>query len=610
MRIFLSYASDDRAMAELVAQSLIERGHKVFFDGKNLPAGETYEDQIEAGIEKAGLFVFLVSPYSVEDGRFTRTELALVQKKWPSAKNRVLPVLIAPMEFEAIPAYLRAVSILEPEGNIPAETAAAVNRLARRWPRRLRYWGGLGLLAAILFAGWYFLKPNPPKFKIETSLLPYERELFDREAANNMSFKISNVGTVAGKLLAVQLQARPEDALTIIKQSEEVDLLTGEPLGAGGEYAGYFTALTNIREVRVCAEFDNAPQSCSPWEEMQAFQSNEYLYGNAFDLTENLKSADAVLGSRREGVLMAVGKILYGVSEVGEAEALKTFSAPISALYQSDTVLYVAAGAQAFELDPETFDVRKSFASHRVVNNQNSLGEAISENIDRFAHDGERLWYTTSSQTGEAGLFFVDPNTEKVERVPYYEAVSWDIDGFRLRSGDGAVWSGEANVTPASLHKFQADSHTVFEGHNYEALSCATDAFAVSDSSVLVPNCDGNIVAVSLVSERPQIDKLGSEYNTLGFGTAQSDWSSVLIDQTPSGLRFAIVTTHSNERFGGDGSYRIVVNRIANNLGSKIAFEMRGAQMLDYAVGENIVMLKLQSDDGKIENVPISILSK
>ena len=614
IRVFLSYARNDRGVAELVAQSLIERGHKVFFDGNNLPAGETYEDQIEAAVERAGLFVFLVSPHSVEDGRFTRTEIVFAQKKWPSAKDRVLPVIITPTEFDTIPAYLRAVSILEPEGNIPAEVAAAVDRLARRRPRLLKLMGCLVLLAATAYAGWSVLIPKSPKLKVEAFLQPYERGIFDREPINKLSYTISNIGAVATKLLWVELQARPKDTLTIVRQSEEVDLLTGQPIGADGEHEGYFAARINTKgnniEVRACAEFDNAPQTCSPWTKTQAFQPHEYLYGNAFDLPDTLKPANAVIGTHPDGFLMAVGQKLYSVSETGVTQEEQSLPALISALYHNERVLYAAAGNQVYKLDSETFEQLMRFDSINDSIDESSLGETISPTIDQFAHDGEHLWYTTSSQTGKAGMFFADPDTGQVERVPYYEEIDWDIDGFRLRSGDRAVWSGETNSTPTSLYKFEAESHTIFSGHDYDALSCATDAFETFAGPLLVPDCNGNIFDVSFDTGTPQINTLGSNYDTLGYGTAQSDWSSVVIDQTRSGLRFAIVTTHSNENFGGDGSHEVVLNRIGTNQGSQMAFNMTGAQFLAYAVAENTVMLKLKSDEGKIENVPISILPK
>jgi hypothetical protein len=80
-------------------------------------------------VEAADGLVFLVSPSSVQTGRYTLTELKYARHKWPHPKNRVLPVIVQPTDFERIPAYLKAVTILEPEGNVAAEVTEAVNNL-------------------------------------------------------------------------------------------------------------------------------------------------------------------------------------------------------------------------------------------------------------------------------------------------------------------------------------------------------------------------------------------------------------------------------------------------------------------------------------------------
>src|SRR5262245_29748834 len=115
MRVFVSYASDDRDVAALVAQSIKARGHTVFFDRDDLPPGDSYEARIEAAIEASHLMVFLISPDSVATGRFTRTELKLAERKWKSARNRVVPVMLRTTPIADIPPFVRAVSILEPE---------------------------------------------------------------------------------------------------------------------------------------------------------------------------------------------------------------------------------------------------------------------------------------------------------------------------------------------------------------------------------------------------------------------------------------------------------------------------------------------------------------
>jgi len=140
MKIFLSYASEDKAIAEPIAFSLRSRGHLVFLDRDDLPPGQSYDQQIERAIKESDLLIFLVSPLSVAQGRYTLTELAFARRKWPSPSGRVLPVLARKTPIDDVPSYLRAVLMLEPLGNIAAETAAAVDDLARDSDARRLAW--------------------------------------------------------------------------------------------------------------------------------------------------------------------------------------------------------------------------------------------------------------------------------------------------------------------------------------------------------------------------------------------------------------------------------------------------------------------------------------
>jgi hypothetical protein len=162
MDIFLSYASEQRAIAEEIALALRSEGHEVFFDRSELPEGEAYNTRIREALSGCALLIFLVSPQSVADGRYTLTELRFAQEKWPSPGGRVLPVIVQPVTGAGIPAYLRAVSMLRPAGNVAAETVAAAHRLLMpRWRRLLRRLApavALLVLAAVGVGGWYGLQ--------------------------------------------------------------------------------------------------------------------------------------------------------------------------------------------------------------------------------------------------------------------------------------------------------------------------------------------------------------------------------------------------------------------------------------------------------------------
>jgi hypothetical protein len=109
MDIFISYASEQRAVAEEIALSLRGEGHQAFFDRAELPEGDAYNARIREAIRACDLLIFLVSPESVSEGRYTLTELRFAEERWRSPAGRVLPVMARPTDTAAIPASLRAV---------------------------------------------------------------------------------------------------------------------------------------------------------------------------------------------------------------------------------------------------------------------------------------------------------------------------------------------------------------------------------------------------------------------------------------------------------------------------------------------------------------------
>lgn len=159
MRIFISYASEDHETADKIFLSLVKR-HKVFFDHTGLKGGDDFDDKIREEVKKCDLFIFLISPNSIVKSSYALTELMFAREKWSHPEGHVLPVMISETNFETVPAYLKAVTILEPEGNLAAEVRARVDG----WRQEdsnfvagiIKYIGvGIGavaVLAAIVFA--------------------------------------------------------------------------------------------------------------------------------------------------------------------------------------------------------------------------------------------------------------------------------------------------------------------------------------------------------------------------------------------------------------------------------------------------------------------------
>ncbi len=131
MNIFLSYPSETRPKVEDVAASLRAENHEVFFDEDELAPGRTYNDLIRNAIRECDLFVFFITPGSVEKGRYTLSELLFASNRWSNPVNRILPIMLLATPMADVPATLRSLKILEPEGNLAAEIATTVQNLGR-----------------------------------------------------------------------------------------------------------------------------------------------------------------------------------------------------------------------------------------------------------------------------------------------------------------------------------------------------------------------------------------------------------------------------------------------------------------------------------------------
>lgn len=164
MRVFLSHASEDADAAEQIYLMLINARHAVFFDRAAVQGGDDFNTRIQKYIGKCELLIFLISPNSVAKSSYALTELKFARQKWPHPQGHVLPVIVRPTSYDSIPQYLKAVSILDPEGNAAAEVCEKVagwKKRHRRSVMRPSVYIPSALLIASLTASsvWYFREP-------------------------------------------------------------------------------------------------------------------------------------------------------------------------------------------------------------------------------------------------------------------------------------------------------------------------------------------------------------------------------------------------------------------------------------------------------------------
>lgn len=128
MKVFISYANEDKYKAEELSLALRGKGFEVFFDSERIQGGQDYNSIIHTDIQNSDLMVFLISPASLKKGAYPRTELKFAKEKWHHPKGHLLPVLSKPVDRKSIPPYLKAVSIIEPEGDLVPEVLAVIDK--------------------------------------------------------------------------------------------------------------------------------------------------------------------------------------------------------------------------------------------------------------------------------------------------------------------------------------------------------------------------------------------------------------------------------------------------------------------------------------------------
>jgi hypothetical protein len=92
-----------------------------------------------------------LSPASIDPGSYALTEMGIARRRWPNPSGHVLPVKIEPTSMDGVPPYLKAVTVLEPEGNIEAEVLAHVRQFEKEQrSRRRRIYACIGAVALAL----------------------------------------------------------------------------------------------------------------------------------------------------------------------------------------------------------------------------------------------------------------------------------------------------------------------------------------------------------------------------------------------------------------------------------------------------------------------------
>jgi len=604
MNVFLSYASDDRNLAEQVAHSIRARNHTVFFDRTDLPPGASYEKQIQQAIHKAAVMVFLVSPDSVAAGRFTQTELRFAQARWPSASNRVLPVMIRPTPFDDIPNYLRSVTILEPSGNIPAEVAASVDGMQQEWTTRFKSLTAFLAITVIAGSIWLYSFLYSPTFSIEaTPPQPAERGFFGEPNLYSIDVVATNEGKVVGNVTNVSFEVDPPDALVVKKSDSNLESEIPSIITPKAEFKSHIQfsegQTSDSAQWRVCLHFEALEPECSQFYKWTG--QDDFAYGDHFPISPALsEKAKAIAWDGANYLIAATSpNRIVRLSESGVVITESELAGIPTALSVGSLGLYVgmAAPDRIARLNFETLKTEAEMSVNFPKALRGTFDEPISNTPRSLAQDGSNLWVITQGGASGNGLAYLDSGLSKLQIPPYYEDVSFDLKGMSLRDGDGVVWSGQNDTTPASISRLSPKEMTTFGGHDYEIASCASDVLFFK-GKLLIPDCDGKLIE-TMVSGSDL--RLGRQIDSIsGYPSGNNAWPVVRLGQTADDKLLGAVTVAHISAFDSDEKTS------ASTLGNldlktveKVRLRVSDASIVDMAAGKESALVLLESDSGK-----------
>ena len=585
MRIFVSYASEHRSAAEEIALALRGRGHRVFFDRTSLVAGDGYDARIEREIRGSDLFVFLVSPEALQAGSYCLTELHHAEARWPHPGGRVLPVLIASVGFDRLPAYVRTVTAFEPRGNAAAEVAAEVDRLRRSWRWPWAVAGVTGLAAALLAGAWFYLSPRVAVSTGAPELVA--ASVLERPDEYRLAVAIENKGWGPVTVQRARIELSPSASI-----GQEVMDLTGE-LMPTQERQGHITLFARSRiepttDGRVCI-WAGGQQSCSlwqPWEPDRARTSTMLTpvlagdAGAALQVTAN-DHGFAVLRNHPAELVWTDRKGWEQARTPLEGEPAAVTATPKSFLVGTrdpDAILELSFGGAVLRRVPISFP--------------NGVADSapISTNPSSIIAQYQRLWVLTRGTAGRPGLAYLDESGWVLP--PYYEEIEFDLQDLALRLVGGRVWGFEDSSTPASLLLLDAQRMVEFKGHDNEAISCTRD---VADwrGLILVWTCEQTLTALA------ETDAYLAFAASVGQGPALADGAGNWLFQRFAPFSGGVLLALNRRRPVEEHFAETVVAVVRPGRPTEVLTRVPDARVLSVAAAGAQAMLLFEGQDGK-----------
>jgi hypothetical protein len=597
MRLFLSYPSEVRSQVEEVAIRLRAAGHRVFFAPGDLPSGDSFDDRIRRAIRQSDVFLCFLTPEFVTAGRYTLSELEIAKQKWPSPAGHVLPVRLQEVPIEAVPAYLRAVTILDPRGNLAADVIAAISGVKTRHSIK-RVATAFALLALVLGLFLWYREPHLYVAKPEVRLE------FPGYAGNPDQYAIGARSTYRGTASDLK-EARVEFLHPEEGEQSEWD---GESLPlsmtSGAHPDLKFAATLQKRygkttELRVCALV--RAWSCSPWASVNQAAPEGQI-------------PEAIL--RRITAVTAVNDSFFAamtnptvVAQLGSAgEVLKSthFTGTPTALVAADTNIYVATAqpdaVAAFDL--QTLEPRWQLPIEFTPKPGTAFNEAQSTEVHSMAANSEGVWINTGQGSGSV-LAHADPTNRKWIVPKYQDDIAFDLRDVVLATAGNQIWGAETNSTPANAYLFYPSRYVLLDGHAYDEVGCASGAGTSTTGGFFLINCDGSLIIG---------DVRGGAFKVVKRGAVLANWPASSPEAWTTyiavvGTKVAVAANveHPNLPTPGTGWTSQIYAAASADVTPRLVATIPGVHVNSIAVAGTTVLAALIRSDRSRQGVAISL---
>lgn len=131
--VFLSHASQDRAKAQRLRETLVAHGVPVWFSSHHIRGSQQWQDEIGAALARCGWFMILLTPHSIKS-MWVKRELryALSERRY---EDRIIPLLLKKCDVRTLswtlPQYQRI--------DFTTDYWRACEELLRIWKKRLNH---------------------------------------------------------------------------------------------------------------------------------------------------------------------------------------------------------------------------------------------------------------------------------------------------------------------------------------------------------------------------------------------------------------------------------------------------------------------------------------